>query len=295
MIKLDKTIGFVPLDVPKDEIEKYRNYTTRLLSDINYHGDIPAKVGQIIRDALRGWDHAPVEFKERVKKKIGYNRVNKYEKGLPDDHSHLFAKIPVKGDGRHKPDTPTKIYQKETLKVLEEVDPLELISPAFLSSEEMVFVNKRKSLYNKEFDFNESSDQILLQQILIDELIIRRINLAKLKGEEQSQSNIDKIMDRFRKNLEKLGVLRVQRLELNTDIEGNVGQLSIELDKKLDRIRKLRDKTLRETLLNKLKDRLVYSNKTEILQMIEEIEYQKVQDLEYPANELPFDLEEDDD
>ncbi len=295
MVKLDKTIGFVPLDVPKDEIDQYRNYTTKLLTDINYHGDIPAKVGQIIRDALKGWDHAPVEFKERVKKKIGYNRVNKYEAGLPDEHSQLFTKMPVKGDGRHKPDTPTKIYQKETLKVLEEVDPLELISPAFLSSEEMVFVNKRKKLYNKEFDFNESSDQILLQQILIDELIIRRINLAKLKGEEQSQSNIDKIMDRFRKNLEKLGVLRVQRLELNIDIEGNVGQLSIELDKKLDRIRKLRDKTLRETLLNKLKDRLVYSNKTEILQMIEEIEYQKVHDLEYPANELPFDEEEDED
>ena len=50
--------------------------------------DIQAKVGQIIRDALKGWDHAPVEFKERVKERA--QREREFSIVLLDEAISLF-------------------------------------------------------------------------------------------------------------------------------------------------------------------------------------------------------------
>ena len=294
MPKLDKTINWSnKIKVSPEEIEKCKIYATDVLTKMEFRGDISVKVGKILSVCLEGWERAPDSFLERVKMKLGRKRVSYYEKGnfgkLPDElgknNNRLIPKKEEIG----------KKLQKETLSQIEQADTLELISPAFLSSEELKYVDDRKSTYNKEFEFNESSDQVLLQQILIDELIIRRINLARLQGSDDiSQSDIDKIMDRFRKNLEKLGVLRVQRLELNSDIQGNVGQLSMELEKKLERIKKLKDKQLREEIIDKLRDKLAYSTKRELLEIIEEIELQRLHDLEQPDNEIPYDLDEED-
>ena len=290
VVKLDKKANWVELKVGKKELEEWRNFATKVLETVNYKGDVNTKVGEIIKEAKAGWDRCPPDFGSRVKFKIGYRRLKFYNDGTPEDYSNLTKE----GAGR-PPKTKSDEYQEETLNKLKDVSPLELISPSFLSSEELKFVDERKKVYNKEFEFNESSDQVLLQQVLLDELIIRRISLARLQGDEIPQSNIDKMMDRFRKNLDKLGVLRVQRLELNSDIQGNVGQLSAELDRKLDKIRKLRDKDLREELLNKIKDKLAYATAAEILQIAEEVEYQRIHELEFPANNVAFEgvLEED--
>lgn len=289
MVKLDKTVNLPTSDFSKDEIEEWRSYSIEVLTKTGYRKDIALKSGEIISQSIKGWTNASTDFGKRVKQKLGAQRVARFE-GKPLGGGFEEKKFSGPGKPAH---TTEKILQKETMDQIDEIEPINLFSPAFMSSEELKFIQGRTDSYSSEFDFNESSDQVLLQQILIDELIIRRISMVRLSGEDVPQTSIDKIMDRFRKNLEKLGVLRVQRLELNTDIQGNVGQLSLELDKKLDKIRKLRSKEKREELLDKIKDKLVYMDRSEILKLAEELELQALHNLEYPANEVLFDVEEE--
>jgi len=291
MIKLDKTVNLPTTEFSKDEIEKWRVYSVGVLTKTEYKKDIALKAGDIISQAIKGWTNASTDFGKRVKQKLGAQRVARFE-GRP--LAGGFEEKKFSSPGR-TPETTEQLLHKETMSQIEEIEPINLFSPAFMSSEELKFVQTRTEVYGKEFDFNESSDQVLLQQILIDELIIRRISMVRLSGEDVPQTSIDKIMERFRKNLEKLGVLRVQRLELNTDIQGNVGQLSLELDKKLERIRKLKPKEQREALLDKIKDKLIHMDRKEILQFAEESELQAAHDLEYPDNEILFDVEDEED
>jgi len=289
----DKTVNYSKLSPSPEDIDSQRKYIFQVLSFVKYKEDIDLKCENIIRRAIKGWNSAPPSFENRIKLLVGTSRIKAFEK---QDISICdpFRNIPEKrgkGAGR-KSRTLQSILQNETINKINEIDPLDIFSPIFISPEEQLYINRRRDIYNKEFDFNESSDQVLLNQILLDELVIRRINMKRLHdgGKYISEAEIDKIMERFRKNLEKLGVLRVQRLELNTDIQGNIGQLSLELEKKFDKINKIRDPKERNIIINKILDKLSYTTPDEILQYALELEYQRKHNTNIPENKINFDI-----
>lgn len=144
---------------------------------------------------------------------------------------------------------------------------LELFDPA-----ELNFYNRRKSMYLREFEFNSSSDLSLLEAVLSDEILLRRLTNAQLQGKKDFvDRNIDEIQKRLRETQKSLGVTRAQRVADDTNQKGNVAQLSESLDKKLQEIRNLEDTEKRDKIIQTI---------------IKQFKGVEVQDLVFLAEEL---------
>jgi hypothetical protein len=283
---LRKNINFKSIDPSPEEISQWRSYIIDVLTYINFNGDMQIKAGKIIERSLNGWDRCPNDFEARVKQLIGHQSVNAYEGGTE-------LKDPFKdtrGTGKqvgNKPKTKQdRYYQEAGITSEVGIEPADLFSPAVLSSEELAYMRQRERDYRSEFDFNNSSDVVLLNQVLTDELMLRRIQLNRLKGERVSESDVNKAVERIRGALKELGVTRAQRMELDQDVQGNVGQLSLELEKTLNQVERLRDKEKRDKILKRLTRSLIYSSFEEISNYAQEVELQRIHDLEYPNNKV---------
>jgi hypothetical protein len=110
----------------------------------------------------------------------------------------------------------------------------------YLYDDEKKFWVKRESAYRKEFDFNNSSDRVLIEEVIYLEVLLRRLRLSvidttreyNVKGLKEHD-----LIDAHKKTLEKLGLLRVQLIQFDQNIEGNVSELSLALEEKLNEIR----------------------------------------------------------
>ena len=93
------------------------------------------------------------------------------------------------------------------------------------------------AIYSRDFDFNDSSDKPLLDQLLVEELMQRRLFRKSLKYPDQ---NYDKKLNDSVKRVTdiqtKLGITREQRAGILNKIDGNVAQLAISLDEKLEKM-----------------------------------------------------------
>ena len=111
-------------------------------------------------------------------------------------------------------------------------------------------------LYNKDFDFNQSSDQVLLNQVVVQELLLRRLEKKRLSKsvdvEAKDETIVKDLGEQYRKNLSDLGVSRKQRVEFDQSIEGNVAQLSSNVEQKMDNIKNLLDMKKRNLLITEL-------------------------------------------
>lgn len=190
-----------PITASALEIEE-----ARLLLSQYYGKDV---VEEKIEKCLTGWLNAPKVFAERVTIVAGRSRKDK-RTGLVVGKKDLYATV---------------------------------APPSGLTEEESLYWKNRYKLYNTEFDFNKSSDKMVLEQVLTDEILINRLRVRLLKDENTTSSVdsdlLDEIMNRYRENLNKLGILRIQRDLAKGDIEGSIAELTGIVDDKIAKMVKL--------------------------------------------------------
>lgn len=112
-------------------------------------------------------------------------------------------------------------------------DDYEEIITSLMTESEKELYYKRKQEYLQEFELNSSSDYILLQDVLFQEII--KLRLMKIKLENPLAANVDDSIlactDRIQRNLEALGMLRKQRLTQKEQIETSIADLIAQFDK----------------------------------------------------------------
>lgn len=112
---------------------------------------------------------------------------------------------------------------------------------AILPPKEKEIYRALKNRFLEDFELNESSDEILLQTLILDE--ITRLKLIKLKIANPDNGEIDKLIEncvaRIQRSMEALGVLRKQRAGKKEGSSGSLAELIQQFDKeKLLEVRK---------------------------------------------------------
>jgi len=121
-----------------------------------------------------------------------------------------------------------------------------------LNEDESDFYNQRKDLYLQEFDLNNSSDEVLLNMVLIEEVIIYRL-LKILNDKPSAHKSISRPLTeaqaRLHKNLDGLAMLRKQRINQDRmDKQMSIVRLASDVMKNKEKIEKQMQEELEEEL-----------------------------------------------
>ena len=202
---------------------------------------IQKQIDKVFAQSQAGWERAPNDLDTRIKMKSGFQWKS---------HSNLKPK-----QKQIKDNSPAT---KE-----EDDDSTDLIKT--LSKGEREWWDERSRIYKKDFEFNDSSDKPLLDQLLLEELMQRRLFKMQVKYKDRSYSKeLTDSMKRVTELQSRLGITREQRAGIMNKIDGNVAHLSLQLEEKL---REMPDK-MRE-------------------QYEEEMKYKAIRDQREPVNILP--------
>jgi hypothetical protein len=191
---------------------------------------IQGVIDKKIHESEIGWEGAPRTFRDRIMRKTGYGmeaasmtkaRKSKREKALP------------KKD-KEKPEKKSD-------------DPFDDICSK-LHAKEKKWWEFRHTAYCEDFEFNDSSDHILLQQLLVEELTQKRLALKQIDDEENTSYSklITESLQRLHNLQTKLGITREQRADELDAMDGNVAVLSVSLDAKLKEISEIEDEYERD-------------------------------------------------
>lgn len=106
-----------------------------------------------------------------------------------------------------------------------------------LTDDEHEYYQMREEQYRKDYDINNSADEIMLQQVLMEEVIYFRLQLKvaeKPSTMEQIQRPLSECTARLHRNLDALGALRKQRLKQDDKINAiSIGTLAQQFAKEL--------------------------------------------------------------
>ena len=286
--KMEDLIDKAVIDVSQEEIGAIRDWLYNYYHEIGYKENIQDKVNEILEAASKGWEHAPRSFFVRVKTKIGQFQISRFEKMKEEVHK-------LRNEGYEDEEIAQIIKRRKTKK---DVPSLNIEKPVFGSSffdylhdDEKLYWIQREKDYRREFDFNESSDKILLEQLLFTETMLFRIRKTLLTGEGKEEiKNLKEssLLEEHKKISEKLGLLRIQRIQNDINIEGNVGEITLALEEKLLQAREISDKKTRVKVIERL--RKIYNNavlKEEIEEAIEEMALLKEAEIMGDINVVP--------
>ena len=286
--KMEDLIDKAVIDVSQEEIGAIRDWLYNYYHEIGYKENIQDKVNEILEAASKGWEHAPRSFFVRVKTKIGQFQISRFEKMKEEAHK-------LRNEGYEDEEIAQIIKRRKTKK---DVPSLNIEKPVFGSSffdylhdDEKLYWIQREKDYRREFDFNESSDKILLEQLLFNETMLFRIRKTLLTGEGKEEiKNLKEssLLEEHKKISEKLGLLRIQRIQNDINIEGNVGEITLALEEKLLQAREISDKKTRVKVIERL--RKIYNNavlKEEIEETIEEMALLKEAEMMGDINIVP--------
>jgi len=177
-------------------------------------GKTPAEVPQIVEKVLAecslGWNRAPRSLDDRIKFKSGFQCPShaNLKPNWSKDHEEPF----------------TIKEEKEESFVLDD----------HMTKAEKEWFDKRREEYQRDFDFNNSSDKPLLDQLLFEELVQRRLHILQLKNSKVDYSKrLTDSLKRVTETQTKLGITREQRAGVLDKVEGNVAQISVMLQEKL--------------------------------------------------------------
>lgn len=236
--------------------EKIISWKTRLglprnisIEDINREAD------RVIDRACEGWGTASTVFENRITLLLGLN-----PDWSPKDHGT--------GGKRHKA---TGVQTEDDLAII--VTDKDLLDG--LTKRERLFFKNRIDEYNREFGLNNSSDHSLILQVIAEEIRQRRlIRESVIDIKKSYDKELNSSIKRMTESLTALGITRSQRQEANTEIDGNVAQLSLELDKKLMRCAKENERMYQEEeeYLQMHNERAGPKNHVPSMKEIEEIE-----------------------
>lgn len=129
---------------------------------------------------------------------------------------------------------------------------------ALLPEDEKKSYQLLKERFLGDFELNTSSDEILLQNLIIDEL--NRLKLVQKKMLKPDDKDIDTLLEgcigRINRTLELLGMLRKQRLSQKEKAESSLADLIVQFDKeKAYELRKEKDKEVEhETKIKRKRD-----------------------------------------
>jgi hypothetical protein len=320
-VLLDTTLLFTT----PEEVDKVRGFAKQVLITARYKEDVDAKIAEIFEKALIGWNRCPKTFYERVVKLLGTRSVNKWyqvqdKKRQEEEKAALLeaalAKCEAAGveidmtvikdksveDAKEYVDYYTKVFEPELYEKEREALGLEKTLEQqietiyndslfnYLNLDEKNYWKVRDYEYRKEFDFNDSSDRILLEQLIYLEIMLRRIRLFRLTGKyNESIKGLDesKVIDDHRKAMEKLGILRIQRIQSDSNVEGNVGEISMSLDVKLEEIKAIKDNLLYTKTMDRIAKKYKEITIKEIEQLVEEHILLKQIEREPALNPIP--------
>jgi len=174
--------------------------------------EIKPKIDKAFAECQAGWNRAPRDLDTRIKVKTGFQWKS---------HANLQPK------------------QKEMPEVSaveeDEDDTVEGQIFKYLSKYEKNWWEDRMKIYTKDFEFNKSSDEPLLHQLLVEELIQQRLQKKSLKKNSTVDNKaLNDSLKRITELQQKLGITREQRAGVMNKIDGNVAQLAMQLDEKLE-------------------------------------------------------------
>lgn len=264
-----------PIIVERERDRLLKFYSLRLERGltspvIQSSNDVIKAATKIVKKAIEGYKRAPVRntpeetFMCRIRVMSRYDKMSEIWEDIepPRSKTHRYTNFDINryverdvADDTEKEAKPTIVY----LTVRDE--------------EENAFFEYRKKYYLTEFEFNESSDQMLLETIVADEVLLRRYINKKLDKKGIDEKLLDDIQKRYRDNLKVLGVSRSQRIADNTNQKGNVAQLATTLDEKLEEVKKLADANKREKIVKKLLVEHSLVSIKDIFNLIEELEF----------------------
>ena len=249
------------LDPTPQEIKKSTNFLKGWYEETKFGttAEINLKIEQVINKSKWGWPNAPALFSRRIEILLG-----------------VASKAYVKEKRRDM----EQLKEEEKKK---KVHSSYLGDHLQLNPEEFQYMKERFKFYTKDFDFNESSDQVLLNQVIVQELLLRRLEVERLTKTLQVDSKqelvVKELGDQYRKNLSDLGVSRKQRVEFDQSIDGNVAQLSSSVEQKIDNIKKLSDTKRRKVLIEELHKQFEGISKEELIEYCQEIQYSRRHDM----------------
>jgi hypothetical protein len=171
--------------------------------------NIRETIDQIYAECQLGWERAPRDLDTRIKMKSGF-QWKSHENLKPNKNKNNFI-------------------------AEDEEDLYNGSISDTMTKKEKEWWEDRESTYRKDFDFNESSDKPLMEQMLVEELIQRRLFRKQLRYPDRDYSKqMSDSLKRVTEIQTKLGITREQRVGILDKIDGNVALISSELDKKLD-------------------------------------------------------------
>ena len=277
--------GFLhPRIIDREKARLVQFYYNRLVkgvtgTKIRTGGDILNVAESHVNRAVAGYSRAPVKdtpeesFITRLKIISRYQLMPEIWKDTPGKVSHEVAHKKKKFDVEDVVDR--EVLEEDNNKVIESIPTFMIVK----LKTEQEFFEYRKKYYLSEFEFNVSSDLMLLETILADEVILRRITNKKLANESIEDKEIDDIQKRYRENLKVLGVSRSQRLLDGTNQKGNISQLSESLDDKLEEVKNLSDEKKRKKVVKRLLTSSTLVSVKDVMNAIEEIEYMRQRSL----------------
>ena len=231
--------------------------------------DILLSVNNTVKKAITGYNRAVTKDTPENTFIARIAFLTKYNK-MPE----IWGNVAPKEEPKKKPVQPT-----EEVMLTKEDGILEPDFLTFADQFEEEYYLRRKKYYKTEFEFNESSDQVLLEAVLADEVLLRRFTNSRMNGEIVNDKLIGDINKRLVDNLRALGVSRQQRIADDTNQKGNVAQLADALETKLENIANLKDVTKREMIINKILERFTLVNVQDVYNIIEELEFMRQRSL----------------
>lgn len=282
--KIDELVRSVEISIDQQKLNETRAWLIQFYKDYLYEGDIEERVDNILVRAMKGWRNASEDFDVRIKALIGHRTLAVAEsrklqveelrrQGMEDEEIRAYFRNPTRNKKFKK-------LRKEEQKIRENLMDAEQRSIMskndilpYLNTDEQEFWRQREIDYRKEFDFNDSSDKVLLDEVIYNEVLLRRIKIVNLTGNnKESIKGLREpdLLQNHQRLLEKLGVLRVQRIELNQDVEGNVSELTLLLENKLKEIGKIEDKKTLRKALDKINFDYKYLTFEELAELLEE-------------------------
>ena len=210
------------LEVPEEEIQAAKVFIKDYLRKHNkVRGSLNAQITRMIKDCVEGWPTAPHTFKERILSKLGM-KPDLTPKGRPLENKTQAEKDLINSTAA----------AKRTGRNMTEGDNDWLDLQVTLNNSEKLYMDKRFDQYKEDFELNDSSDVPIIRQIILEEIIQRRVQNEALKASrgEVVEPNITKLLtdsyDRMHKAQELLGISGRQRIKKMTNAEGSIAELN---------------------------------------------------------------------
>lgn len=190
---------------------------------------IEKEIVRVFAEVQVGWNRAPADLDTRIKMKTGFQW--KSHENLKPNWKDIVDEEPKEVESDNSNDIVTQYMQPW----------------------EREFRDKRLEEYAQDFDFNSSSDKLLLYQLVTEEIIQQK--LVRLQFQNPNHDYNKRLTDNLRRITDiqqRLGITREQRAGVLDKMDGNVAQLAVSLEEKL--------KNMPERMKQEYQEILYYAN-----------------------------------